>query len=101
MCAVYNKRRWFFKGFIFAIVFITVLSLATMLLWNWLMPEIFGLTTITYLQAIGLLILSKILLTGIGKRPSPYAFGRKKYMHMHEEFDKHFHGDKSKETEQA
>ena len=32
-----------------------------MLLWNWLIPEIFGLTTITYWQAWGLVILSHIL----------------------------------------
>jgi len=32
-----------------------------MLLWNWLMPAIFGLTKLTYWQAWGLLILSSIL----------------------------------------
>ena len=38
-----------------------------MWLWNWLMPEIFGLTTLTYWQAVGLFILSKILIgTGGG-----------------------------------
>lgn len=37
-----------------------------MWLWNWLMPEIFGLTTITYWQAIGLFILSKIIFGGFG-----------------------------------
>lgn len=31
-----------------------------MLLWNWLMPEIFGLPVIGYWQTIGLFILSKI-----------------------------------------
>lgn len=35
-----------------------------MWLWNWLMPEIFGLTTLTYWQAIGVFILFKILLGG-------------------------------------
>ena len=77
----HNKKSWFFKGFIFVIVFIAVLSLVVMLLWNWLMPMIFGITAITYLQALGLLILSKILLTGIGKRPSPYYYNRRKYWH--------------------
>ncbi|MFN8293777.1 MAG: hypothetical protein U0T72_08615 [Chitinophagales bacterium] len=37
-----------------------------MLLWNWLMPEIFGLTTITFWQAFGLLALSKIIFGSIG-----------------------------------
>lgn len=37
-----------------------------MWLWNWLMPLIFGLPTLTYWQAVGLFILSKILLGGFG-----------------------------------
>lgn len=45
---------------------ITLFGYIIMCLWNWLMPELFGLTTITYLQAIGLFILFKILLGGIG-----------------------------------
>lgn len=35
-----------------------------MLLWNWLMPEIFGLKEVTYWQAWGLLLLSSILFKG-------------------------------------
>ena len=35
-----------------------------MLLWNWLMPDIFGLKRVTYWQAWGLLILSHILFKG-------------------------------------
>ena len=33
-------------------------------LWNWLMPEIFGLHAITYWQALGLLLLSWLLFGG-------------------------------------
>lgn len=36
-----------------------------MLLWNWLMPEIFGLTRLNYWQSWGLLILSCILFKGV------------------------------------
>ena len=32
-----------------------------MLLWNWLMPDIFGVSTLTYWQTLGLLVLCKIL----------------------------------------
>ena len=32
-----------------------------MLLWNWLMPGLFGLATIGYLKAFGLYIISRIL----------------------------------------
>jgi hypothetical protein len=37
-----------------------------MLLWNWLMPEIFGLKSVSYWQAWGLLALSTILFKGMG-----------------------------------
>ncbi len=37
-----------------------------MQLWNWLMPAIFGLKLITFWQAIGLLILARILVGGLG-----------------------------------
>ena len=37
-----------------------------MLLWNWLMPEIFGLKTLSYWQAWGVLALSCILFGRIG-----------------------------------
>jgi hypothetical protein len=42
-----------------------VLGFVVMALWNWLMPPIFGLHAITYWQAYGLLILSKILFGGL------------------------------------
>ncbi len=41
-------------------------GLVVQLLWNWLMPMIFGLMTLTYWQAIGVLILSCILFGRIG-----------------------------------
>jgi hypothetical protein len=36
-------------------------GIGVMLLWNWLMPEIFGLPTIGYLQAVGLIMLAHVL----------------------------------------
>ena len=37
-----------------------------MLLWNWLMPAIFGLGIITFWQAVGIVILAKLLFGGFG-----------------------------------
>jgi len=37
--------------------FVTIITLPTMLLWNWLVPEIFNLRTINFFEALGLLIL--------------------------------------------
>ncbi len=53
-------------GFIFGVlitVFLTALLAAVpfYVLWNWLMPEIFALKTLTFWQSFGLLLLSNIL----------------------------------------
>ena len=37
-----------------------------MLLWNWLMPAIFGLGVISFWQAVGIVILAKLLFGGFG-----------------------------------
>jgi hypothetical protein len=42
-------------------VVILILGFPAMWLWNWLMPEIFGLKTITFWQAIGLQVLAYII----------------------------------------
>jgi hypothetical protein len=41
-----------------------VVGVIVMVLWNWLMPALFGVPAIGYWQAVGLLILSKLLLGG-------------------------------------
>jgi Ca2+/H+ antiporter, TMEM165/GDT1 family len=52
------------KFVVFAALFITVAGFVVMNLWNWLLPGIFGLHLITFRQAIGILILCKILFGG-------------------------------------
>ena len=42
-------------------IVIVLLGYPLMLIWNWLVPEIFGLSEITFWQAIGLNILCTIL----------------------------------------
>lgn len=51
---------------ILAVLFITVFGYVLMYLWNWLMPLIFGLPLITFWQALGICLLSKILFGGFG-----------------------------------
>ena len=51
-------------------LFIALFALVIMYLWNWLMPEIFGLTTITFWQAIGLGLLAKLLFGTFGSDKS-------------------------------
>ena len=42
-------------------IVIVLLGYPVMLLWNWLIPEIFGLSEITFWQAIGINVLCTIL----------------------------------------
>lgn len=53
-----------------------------MLLWNWLMPDIFGLKRLTYWQAWGLLILSHILFKSFGSGHGNGRSDRKRRRHL-------------------
>jgi len=62
----YNVLR-ILKYPLLAVLFVVVLAglgFVVMGLWNWLMPALFGLKVIGYWQAVGLMILSKILFGG-------------------------------------
>jgi len=54
-----------FMMLLFAL-FILAFGYAFMLLWNWLMPLIFDLMAITYWQAVGILVLAKMIFGGFG-----------------------------------
>lgn len=57
-----SKFFGFFVLFVISIVGIALLfAFPTMWLWNWLIPTIFGLTEITFWQALGINILSGLL----------------------------------------
>lgn len=53
-------------GLALAAIFALIFGYFVMKLWNWLMPDIFDLTTITYWQAVGLAILARLLFGTIG-----------------------------------
>jgi hypothetical protein len=48
-------------GILGAVAMGVLFGLVIMWLWNWLMPQLFGLKEITYWQAIGIFVLVKIL----------------------------------------
>jgi len=45
-----------------AILVLAIVALLIMWLWNWLIPDLFGLPIITYWQAMALRILVKLLI---------------------------------------
>ena len=71
------RRYWKWKFIIPAAVvgfplFVVLMGWVVAQLWNWLLPPLFGLPTVTVWQALGLLALTRILFGGFGSGgPSP------------------------------
>ena len=75
-------------GFCWGIFSIAGGALAVMLLWNWLLPPLFGWKEIAYLQAGGLLILGRLLFGGFhgrcchgGQQHTPLTAEEREQMH--------------------
>jgi len=61
------KRHRVLRGLkilLFVLLAATLFTFVVMWLWNWLMPVIFSLHAINFWQALGLLVLSRILFGG-------------------------------------
>lgn len=52
------------KFVVLVLLGVAALAAVVMALWNWLLPSLFGFKEIGYLQAMGVLLLSKILFGG-------------------------------------
>ena len=63
------RRRWIViapLAILGLLLFITVGGAVVQLLWNWLLPALFGWREVTFWQALGLLALCRILFGGFG-----------------------------------
>lgn len=97
-CNTPNFKARCLKISLLAIAGIAALGAVVMLLWNWLIPAVFvGAQPVSYLQALGILLLSKILFGGFHGR----CHGRWRERHQHwenispeerEKLRSHFHG---------
>ncbi len=80
-----HKKGWIFLILCPPLIFLGV-TWIVMALWNHLLPEILGVKSITYWQAMGILILCKILFGGIhfgkGMRDFKERKMREKMMHL-------------------
>jgi hypothetical protein len=52
------------------LLFIAIGGELVLQLWNWLLPPLFGWRQITFLQALGILVLCRILFGGLGSHSS-------------------------------
>ena len=69
------RKRWIFiapLAILGMLLFTFIGGEVVLLLWNWLLPPLFGWRPITFWQALGLLALCRILFGGYGCR----GFGR-------------------------
>ena len=63
---------WVAMGLTLAVVFALVFAFLVQWLWNHLLPDIFGVKMITYWQAVGLIILTKLLFGVAGPHHWPH-----------------------------
>jgi hypothetical protein len=61
-----NKGLLILKWTVMCILFVMLFGWVTMFLWNYLVPPLFNGPAINFWQALALLLLSKILLSGFG-----------------------------------
>ena len=64
-----KRRFWFGKAvmiLLFITAFVVVFSYIVMSIWNAVLPDVLGVKAITFPQALGILVLSKILFSGFG-----------------------------------
>jgi hypothetical protein len=81
-------------GLCFAALFALIFGFLVKWLWNWLMPAVFGLGVITYWQAFGIVLLSKLLFGSFGghHKKDHDHFGSKFHLKRHT-----FFGDEGEE----
>jgi hypothetical protein len=68
------RRKWMWLAPAAILALIALIAIGgeiVMLLWNWLLPMLFGWHQITFWQALGLLALCRILLGGFGHHGLP------------------------------
>ncbi|MFC2152047.1 hypothetical protein ACFLSE_05915 [Bacteroidota bacterium] len=78
-------------GAVAAAGFAFIFGYFVMLLWNWLMPTIFGLTTLTFWQAAGIVLLARLIFGGFKHGPghTKSHSPRRKFMrHWKDEYKK-------------
>jgi len=95
----HEKRRWsplriaatILGGFALAVLLGFVFGYVVMWLWNWLMPTLFGLPTVTFLQAVALVILGKLIFGGLHHHHDHDRNGT--HDHLHRFFREKWHRD--------
>jgi hypothetical protein len=76
MAMMRSRVKWIPVAIVGVAVFVFFGGWVVMHLWNWLLPMLFGWRVITFWQALGMLVLCRILFGRWGGGPRSAAFGR-------------------------
>ena len=77
------RRNWIRRAVKIALIgmlAVTLFTFVVMNLWNWLVPAIFGWQSVNFWQALGLLLLSRILFGGFRGGPGRHMHWRRRMM---------------------
>jgi hypothetical protein len=59
---MYTRRGWWVVKFVvFGLLMVVLLGLLTQFLWNFIMPDIFGLRVINFWQGLAMFVLAKLI----------------------------------------
>ena len=79
------RKRWFYIApfaILGILLFMFIGGEVVRLLWNWLLPPLFGWSPITFWQAIGILALCRILFGGLGRHSPCGRYTGRRWGHM-------------------
>ena len=74
-----NKGLKIAKWTVVCVLFVFLFGYITMTLWNWIVPAVFNGPVLNFWQALGLLVLSKILFGGFGGKSCGHGAGHWKH----------------------
>jgi len=95
------KRRWVFFFILLAPLFLVAIGAVVMFLWNAILPAVIHVGTINFWQALGILILSKILFSGFRHDyPRRSMHSHSKLHHLREKWEKMTDEEKAKYKEE-
>ena len=76
-----------YAGFgVLGVAAVFAFTFAVMWLWNWLVPEVFNGPILSYWQTLGLLVLTKILFSGMGGGSSSKSSHKRKHYCSDEDY---------------
>ena|ERR1041384_2713738 len=80
---MYTRRGWWIAKFVvFGLLMVVLLGLLTQFLWNFVMPDIFGLPVINFWQGLAMFVLAKMIFGFGGGRGKWSGYRNHRWKHQ-------------------